>query len=91
MGLTDSPRDRLAEVTLGLFAHKSGPNVVAGVAITAVLQAAAGFTSWWWAGLATVVWAAWVLVYAVADEVQQAIEERENRRLSPESDYYGIE
>lgn len=91
MKLTESPRDRFRTVTLGLFAHKSGPNVIAGAAITAILQAVAGFSPWWWAALTVAVWLAWVLIYAVADEVQQRIEEQRNRLLAPESQYYGIE
>lgn len=91
MKLQESPRDRLATVTLGLLAHKSGPNVVAGIALGGILQTAAGFSPWWWGLLTTTVWVVWILVYAIADEVQQQIEERKNRRLSPTSEYYGIE
>lgn len=91
MQLTESPRDRFKTVTLGLLAHKSGPNVIAGIAIGGVLQALAGFSPWWWAALTVGVWSAWVVMYAVADEIQQRIEEKRNRLLEPESRYYGIE
>lgn len=89
--LAETPRDRLVEVTLGLFAHKSGPNVMAGIAIGGILHSAAGFSPPWWGVLTTSVWLAWVLVYAVSEEVKRSIEERENRLLEPESAYYGIE
>lgn len=91
MKLVESPTDRLKTVTLGLFAHKSGPNVVAGIFISGLLQAVAGFSPWWWAVLSGAVWIAWVTVYAVADEVQQSIREQKNRLLDPESEFYGIE
>lgn len=91
MKLVESPRDRLRSVTLGLFADKSGPNVVAGIFVGGVLQALAGFSPWWWPILTGFVWLLWVLIYAVADELQQAIQERKNRLLDPESQYYGIE
>lgn len=91
MKLKESPRDRIKTVTLGLLAHKSGPNVVAGIALGGILQVIAGFSPWWWAALTTAVWIAWILVYAVADEIQQQIEERKNQLLAPESRYYGIE
>lgn len=91
MKLRESPRDRLKTVTLGLLAHKSGPNVVAGIALGALLQAIAGFSPWWWPLLTGAVWALWILVYALADEVKAQIEERKNQLLSPESEYYGIE
>lgn len=91
MKLTESPLDRIKTVTLGLFAHKSGPNVVAGIFVGGVLQSLAGFVPWWWSILTGFVWVAWVLVYAVADEVKEQIEEQKNRLLEPESHYYGIE
>lgn len=91
MKLVDSPRDRLKTVTLGLISHKSGPNVIAGIFLSAVIQAAAGFTPWWYVVLAGVAWTVSILAYAVADEVRSAIEERKNRLLDPDSEYYGIE
>lgn len=91
MKLHESPSERLKTVTLGLFSDQSGPNVVLGVFITAALQAATGRAPWWWAAASGAVWALSVAVYALVDEVRQAIEERKNRVLDEESEYYGIE
>lgn len=88
---SQSPLERAKTVTLGLLAHKSGPNVMAGIAVGGVLQAIAGFSPWWWAALTVVTWIVWITLYAVADAVKQQIEERKNRLLNPESQYYGIE
>lgn len=91
MKLVNSPRERLKTVTLGLVSHKSGPNVVAGIFLGAVIQALAGFTPWWYVLLAGGAWGVSIVAYAVADEVRSTIEEQKNRLLEPESEYRGIE
>lgn len=94
--LAQSPLDRLRTVTLGLLAHKSGPNVVAGISLSAILQSIVGFTPYWWAVLATGVWLVWIVVYAIADEAQAFIEEQKRKRENPwildtVEEPYGIE
>jgi hypothetical protein len=91
MRIRDSPRDRLKEVTLGLLSHKSGPNVILGVFVTALLQSLTGRAPLWWAGVSGVAWGLSVIGYAVADGIKARIEEQKRQLLSDESDYRGIE
>lgn len=91
MRLVESPRERLYEVTLGLFSDRTLPNVLLGAFLTSLLQLAVGTVPWTLAALAGLLWALSVGVYAAVDEVRRAIEERKNRLLDPESEFYGIE
>lgn len=91
MRLNESPKERLKGVTLGLLSDKSGPNVILGVFVTAFLQALTGRAPWSWAAAGFTAWVVSVLVYSVADEVSERIEEQKNKVLSDESDYPGIE
>lgn len=91
MKLVESPRERLKSVTLGLATDQSGPNVVAGIFFGAVFTTLAGMTPTWYPALPGLGWLASIIIYAYADEVKQEIEERRNRLLEPESEYYGIE
>lgn len=90
MKLTSSPRERIQTVTLGLVAHKSGPNILLGIFLGALIQTLAPSQAWWTVA-SFFVWVLSVVFFAVADEVQSAIQEKKNRLLEPESRYYGIE
>lgn len=95
MQLVETPRDRLRNVTIGLFAHRSGPNVLAGVFAGALLQWLSP-SSWTFVLLTLAAWAVSVVVYAIVDEVKQTIDEQQRRRdnpwlLEPDSAPRGIE
>lgn len=78
----ETPKDRLKSVTLGLLAHKSGPNILLGIFVGSLLQVTTPNDAVWVAGSAGV-WLLAVVSYSVADEITVAIEERKNRLLDP--------
>lgn len=91
MQLVETPRDRMKSVGLALFTDPSGPNILLGIFASAALQYAIGMVPITWPVVACIVWIASVVVYAVADELKRAIDERKTRLLEPESAFYGIE
>lgn len=82
----ERPIERAKTVTLGLGTDQSGPNVVAGIFITATLQAATGRAPWWWPAVAGFAWGTSVVIYSLADEIREQIEEEKNRLLDPIDD-----
>lgn len=82
----ESPIERGKAVVLALATDQSGPNVVAGIWIGALLSAIAGRAPWSWVA---VTFAAYVLVvvnYSLADEYKAYLEEQKNRVLDPIED-----
>lgn len=91
MKLVETPRERLQSVALALFTDPSGPNILLGILVGAVLQAAIGMVPVTWPIVAGMAWGTSVVTYAYVDEVKQRIEAERNRLLEAESAYYGIE
>lgn len=81
----DAPRARFKEVTLGMLAHKSGPNILLGLLIGATIETFAPFT-WGVPALAALAWAVAVVIYSATDELAEAIEAEKNRKLVPLDD-----
>lgn len=93
MKLVDSPRQRIKSVTFDLLTDRTLPNILLGAFLTATIQWLVGLVPLAFVAISFVAWQLFVLVFAVADEVKQAIEEEKQRLLSPadHSDFYGIE
>lgn len=83
MRLTESPRDRFREVTIGLAAHRSLPNILLGAFLTSCIQLIVGMVGWAFPAVSGALWLCSVLVYAVADEVLEAIKERRRKENDP--------
>lgn len=91
MRLVESPRERFRAVTLGLAADATLSHVLLGAFITSLIQFAVGMVPWVLPVVSGVLWAGSVVLYAVADEFLQRIEEKKQQLLDPESVYKGIE
>lgn len=98
MRLVESPRERLAEVTIGLATSPALSHVLLGAFLAATLQALLGDGSAAVAVASGLLWVLSVGLYAVADELVERIEEEE--RLDAwkdliggpdDSEFYGIE
>lgn len=83
MKLVESPRDRLETVTLGLVADRTLPNVLLGAALTASIQLSVGMVGWPLPAVSAACWLLSVVLYAWADEVKAALEERRRRESNP--------
>lgn len=83
MRLVESPRDRLYDVTLGLAAHRSLPNILLGAFLGSSIQLVVGMVPWTFPAVSGVLWALSVLLYAVADELQEAIAEQRRKDNDP--------
>lgn len=81
----DTPWDRFQTVTLGMLAHRSGPNVLLGLFVGAALQSFTPDDVAWVVG-AGAAWFASVIAYSVADERVQALAEDRKRLLEPIGD-----
>lgn len=96
MRLVKSPRGRLYDVTLGLAAHRSLPNILLGAFLGSSIQLVVGMVPWTFPAVSGALWALSVVLYAVADELQEAIEEQRRKendpwRLEDVDDPYGVE
>lgn len=81
----DTPWDRFQTVTLGMLAHRSGPNILLGLFVGSALQVVTPNDAIWVVG-AGLVWFSSVVVYSVADERVQSIAEEKKRLLEPIGD-----
>lgn len=82
MAFVESPLDRIKSVTLGLAAHKSGPNVAAGLFMGALAQFLNGSVGPRYVLLTGAIWTSTIGVYAISDEVASRIQERRRQQSS---------
>ena len=91
MRLAESPSERLRTVTLGLAADATLSHVLLGAFLTSTIQFAVGMVPWVLPTISGGLWLCSVVLYAVADEFKQRIEEKKQQVLDPASSYKGIE
>lgn len=75
----ESPVDRVKSVTLDLFRHRSGPNIMLGIFVGAFMQWVSPTQLLWVVGTA-IAWAASVIVYSIVDELMAYWEEQQRQR-----------